>query len=176
MDDINGFIIGLKRDDGSYVNIDVQPTSYLDANDNIAANGVYQLYKGHHGDDDQETGERDINSPDYLGDIAFHQDYRDEWEYIGEALTNDEQEQITLRIMSGSGSNDSEETFYVQAYYNGGMNSFEVIHNEGHFGVAYSGNVIAEIRNNENWGQISGDPLDKDVFISIKQAIEDKYK
>jgi hypothetical protein len=176
MNDINGFTIGLKRDDGSYINVDVQPTSYLDANDNIAATGVYQLYKGHHGYDDQETAERDINSPDYLGDIAFSQDYRDEWEYIGEALSNDEQEQIALRIMSGSGSDVSEETFYVQAYHNGGMNSFEVIPNEGHFGIAYSGEIIAEIQNNEEWEQISGEPLDKDVFTTLVQAIKSKYE
>jgi hypothetical protein len=91
-------------------------------------------------------------------------------------LTNDEQEQIAQRIMSGSGSDDSEETFYVQAYYNGGMNSFEVKPNEGHFGIAYSGEVIAEIQNHEDWEQISGEPIDKDVFTTLVQAIKSKYE
>jgi hypothetical protein len=71
---------------------------------------------------------------------------------------------------------ESESNFYVQAFYRGGMNSFEVIPNEGHFGVAYDGKLIAELQHNEAWEQTSGENLDEDVFATIVQAIESKYE
>jgi len=40
------------------------------------------------------------------------------------------------------------------------------------FIVAYDGKVIAELRRNEEWEQICGEPLEEDAFVSIKQAIE----
>jgi hypothetical protein len=63
----------------------------------------------------------------------------------------------------------------VQAFYKGGMNSFEVIPIENYFVTAFNGKFITKIEHNDDWVQTSGDPLDADVFVTIKQAIENKY-
>jgi hypothetical protein len=63
----------------------------------------------------------------------------------------------------------------VQAFYKGGMNSFEVIPIENYFVIAFNGKFIAKIEHNDDWVQTSGDPLDADVFVTIKQAIENRY-
>jgi hypothetical protein len=70
-------------------------------------------------------------------------------------------------------NNMESDSFYVQAFYKGGMNSFEVIPIENYFVIAFGGEFIAKIQHNEDWEQTSGEPLDEDVFITIKQAIED---
>jgi len=64
----------------------------------------------------------------------------------------------------------------VQAFYHGGMNSFEVKAKEGSYIVAHDGKIIAELQHREEWKQISGDPLEEDIFVSIKQAIEAKFE
>jgi hypothetical protein len=55
------------------------------------------------------------------------------------------------------------------------MNSFEVTPHEDSYTVAYDGKIIAELQHHEDWEQVSGDPLEEDVFVSIKQAIEAKF-
>lgn len=66
--------------------------------------------------------------------------------------------------------------FYVQAFYKGGMNSFEIIPEKGHYNVVYNGEVIAQIQFNDQWKQISGEPLPKDTLTSILQEIQGKQK
>jgi hypothetical protein len=73
-------------------------------------------------------------------------------------------------------SEQPNESFYVQAFYKGGMNSFEVIPIEGYFVIAFDGKFIAKIQHNKVWEQTFGDPLDEDVFITIKQAIEERHE
>jgi hypothetical protein len=65
------------------------------------------------------------------------------------------------------------DTFYVQVYYNGGMNSFEIVPEEGQrYNVFFDGKIIAQIFHNEEWRQVWGDTLPADAFISIVQELE----
>lgn len=150
---MKGFTVDIKIQDSSRETIHVEPVVSNDRN----FRGVYKLYKV------------PPNEYNYLGDIAFHQD-TGEWKYYGDILNIEEQEQITEQIMD-----NRRDSFYVQAFYKGGMNSFEVIPIEDYFVIAFDGEFIAKIQHNEDWVQTSGDPLDQDVFVTIKQAIEDKY-
>lgn len=81
------FTVDIKVEDSSQESIHVEPV--VDE-DNILI-GVYKLYK---------------SPPDqfnYLGDIAFHQEYGD-WEYCGDILNIEEQEQIAEGIQAKTGN------------------------------------------------------------------------
>lgn len=147
------FTVDIKIQDSSRETIHVEPV----VSDGQNLKGIYKLYK------------IPPNEYNYLGDIAFHQD-TGEWKYNGNILNSEEQEQIAKRIMD-----IKRDSFYVQAFYRGGMNSFEVIPIENYFVIAFGGEFIAKIQHNEEWVQTFGEPLDEDVFVTIKQAIEDKY-
>lgn len=150
---MKGFTVDIKIQDSSRETIHVEPI----VSDGQNLKGIYKLYK------------IPPNEYNYLGDIAFHQD-TGEWKYNGNILNSEEQEQIAKRIMDIKRA-----SFYVQAFYKGGMNSFEVIPIENYFVIAFGGEFIAKIQHNEEWVQTFGEPLDEDVFVTIKQAIEDKY-
>jgi hypothetical protein len=155
---MKGFTVDIKIQDSSRETIHVEPVVTNDQD----FKGVYKLYK------------IPPNEYNYLGDIAFHQENKGEWKYYGDILNVEEQEQIAERIIEKNSDQDKQ-SFYVQAFYKGGMNSFEVIPIEGYFVIAFDGEFIAKIQHNEEWVQTSGDPLNEDVFVTIKQAIEDKY-
>jgi len=65
-------------------------------------------------------------------------------------------------------------SFYVQVYFNGGMNGLEVIPQNNQFAIAYDGRIIAQIEHADGWRQVSGDKLPDDVLTSIYQEIESK--
>ena len=64
--------------------------------------------------------------------------------------------------------------FYVQAFYHGGMTSFEIIPDGRHYCIAADGKIIAELRHDNDWEQISGEQLPKEVLESIYQQIDQK--
>jgi hypothetical protein len=66
----------------------------------------------------------------------------------------------------------SNNSFYIQAYYNGGLTGFEVIPNDGAFNIARNGEIIATLQRNPTWQQTAGEPLPDDVLQSIYQQIE----
>lgn len=68
----------------------------------------------------------------------------------------------------------SDNSFYVQAYFNGGMNSLEVIPQGHRFAIAYDGRVIAEVERNPDWQQVTGNILPDEVLTSIFQEIDNK--
>lgn len=61
---------------------------------------------------------------------------------------------------------------YVQAYYKGGMQGFEIIPRDNYYEVAKNGEIIARLQHNKTWQQISGEQLPDDVLQSIYQQIE----
>ncbi|HEY9535663.1 MAG TPA: hypothetical protein VIQ77_14070 [Mucilaginibacter sp.] len=61
---------------------------------------------------------------------------------------------------------------YVQAYYQGGMTGFEVLCSDDIYQVARDGRIIATLRHDTQWHQLSGDPLPDDVIESIGMQIE----
>lgn len=63
-------------------------------------------------------------------------------------------------------------SFYVQAYYNGGLTGFEIIPRDDDFLVANNGDIIAILHHGENWQQVSGKRLPDDVLQSLYQQIE----
>jgi hypothetical protein len=64
--------------------------------------------------------------------------------------------------------------FYVQAFYKGGMNSFEVIPDGNMYRIASDGKIIAELQNAGEWSQISGEQLPDEVLESIYMEIDEK--
>ncbi|MDB5111219.1 MAG: hypothetical protein JWR67_2333 [Mucilaginibacter sp.] len=65
--------------------------------------------------------------------------------------------------------------FYVQAFYHGGMASFEIIPDGDIYNIASDGEIIASIQHHHNgWQQLSGKQFPKEVLVSIYQEIEQK--
>jgi len=65
--------------------------------------------------------------------------------------------------------------FYVQAFYKGGMNSFEIIPVTDHYNVAYDGEIIGEISYDTNtWRYLGGEDLSKEILQSIAQQIDER--
>jgi len=69
---------------------------------------------------------------------------------------------------------DRDHKFYVQAFYHGGMNSFEVIPIGDRYEIAADGKIIAALYKTDTWTQVSGEGLPKEVLESICQQIEDR--
>ncbi|HEY0244666.1 MAG TPA: hypothetical protein VGC01_03810 [Mucilaginibacter sp.] len=67
-----------------------------------------------------------------------------------------------------------EHNFYVQAFYQGGMNSFEVIPDGNNYRLARDGKIIAELNHDDSWQQTGGEPLPQGVLESIYQEIDQK--
>jgi hypothetical protein len=153
---MKGFTVDIKIQDSSRETIHVEPVVSSDQD----FRRVYKLYKC------------PPNEYNYLGNIAIHKENAGDWKYSGDILNIEEQKQIAVKILNNI-SDQENESFYVQAFYKGGMNSFEVIPIENYFVIAFGGQFIAKIEHNEEWEQTSGDPLDEDVFVTIKQAIEE---
>lgn len=61
---------------------------------------------------------------------------------------------------------------YVQAYYQGGMTGFEVLCGDGIYRIARDGGIIATLKHDIKWYQVSGDPLPAEVVQSIGMQIE----
>ncbi|WPU91776.1 hypothetical protein SNE25_20885 [Mucilaginibacter sabulilitoris] len=157
----NDILIEIDSKNGKHWVIVAEPEQIQPDEGGSQHNGVWKLYV--EGDDHL-----------YIGDIAFNQD-NSNWVYTGAYLDDDEQEQVAEYIQSNM-NGESEPTFYVETYYKGGMANFEIVPNEGHFAVAYDGEIIAEIQHNEDWEQTSGEELDEDVFDTIVQKIESHYE
>jgi hypothetical protein len=60
---------------------------------------------------------------------------------------------------------------YVQAYINGGMTAFEVIQHGDFFEIAHDGKIVATMKHQNGWQQVSGDRLPEEVIESIGQQI-----
>lgn len=173
----------LDREDGSKLYIEIEPVSYED-HGAVKYTGVYHLQASRY--DDPFAANTEDNPGDTIdaGTFAHKEDDPYEWVYEGDLLTDDEQQQLAAHIqgldrgdsdLTGNEENGTNESFYVQAYYHGGLTSFEVTPTGHSYLIAYDGQLIAELQHNEDWMQISGKPLDEDVFVSIKQSIEAKY-
>jgi len=165
----------LMRADGTKLYIEIAPVTYQEEGKYVYT-GVYQLQATRHYDPAGEYTEDNPGDTTEIGSFAHRQDDKYEWAYIGDFLDEEEQSQIADHIQRLEDTDADTASFYVQAFYHGGMNSFEVKAQEGSYTVAYDGNVIAELQHNKKWEQVNGDPLEEDVFVSIKQAIESKFE
>jgi hypothetical protein len=165
----------LTRTDGTKLYVEVEPVTYLEEG-NYVYTGVYHLQATRHNDPAGEYTEDNPGDTTEIGSFAHKQDDKYDWVYLGDFLDGEEQSQIADHIQRLEDIDESPSSFYVQAFYHGGMNSFQVKAQEGSYTVAYDGKIIAELRHHQQWQQISGEPLEKDAFISIKQAIEAKFE
>jgi hypothetical protein len=100
----NPVTLALKHTDGSSRNILIEPI----LQHNLTNTGVYKIYKTTIDNesalfteeleiDESKPSLADSANPDYLGKITFGQDHQ-QWEYAGELLTADEQQQIALYL------------------------------------------------------------------------------
>jgi hypothetical protein len=165
----------LTRTDGTKLYVEIVPVTYQEE-EKYVYTGIYQLQATRHDDPAGEYTEDNPGDTTEIGSFAHKQDDKYEWVYLGDFLDEEEQSQIADHIQRLEDKDEPAGSFYVQAFYHGGMNSFEVKAEEGSYTVAYDGKVIAELQHKEKWEQVSGDPLDEDVYISVKQAIEAKFK
>ncbi|MCQ6958290.1 hypothetical protein [Mucilaginibacter aquariorum] len=163
----------LTRTDGTKLYVEVEPVTYLEDGKQVYA-GVYQLQATRHNDPAGEYTEDNPGDTTEIGSFAHKQDDKWEWVYLGDFLDEDEQSQVAEHIQQLEEKEENTAGFYVQAFYHGGMNSFEVTPAGDRFKVAYDGKLIAELQHNGGWQQVSGEALEEDVFVSIRQAIEAK--
>lgn len=63
-------------------------------------------------------------------------------------------------------------TIYVQAYYRGGMTSFEVLCNNGIYRLFIDGHQIATLQKDGKWHQVDGNELPDEVIESIGIEID----
>ena len=164
----------LIRTDGTKLYIELEPVFYEEGGLQKHA-AVYQLQATRHDDPAGEYTEDNPGDTTEIGSFAHKEDDKYEWEYLGDFLDEQEQAHVAAYIQGLEYDEDSLKSFYVQAFYNGGMNSFEVTPHDDKYKVAYDGKTIAELWHYKEWEQVSGVPLDEDVFVSIKQAIEAKF-
>lgn len=165
----------LNRTDGTKLYIELEPV-YYEENGRQKHAAVYQLQATRQDDPAGEYTEDNPGDTTEIGSFAHKEDDKYEWEYLGEFLDENEQAQVAAHIQGIEDDEDGRrDNFYVQAYYHGGMNSFEITPQDDRYQIAYDGDIVAELRHNEDWKQISGEPLDEDVFVSIRQAIEAKF-
>ncbi|NCD67992.1 hypothetical protein [Mucilaginibacter agri] len=68
-----------------------------------------------------------------------------------------------------------ENNIILETDLNGQPVSFTIIPMESKFGIAYKGQVIAEVAYNEEWEQVSGDTMPGEVLQSIFQKIDAHY-
>lgn len=167
--------IELTRADGTKLYIEIVPVTDLEGRKYVYT-GLYQLLATRH---DNPAGEYTEDNPGdtiEIGSFAHQQHDKHDWVYVGDFLDEEEQSQVAEHIQQFEDKDESPASFYVQAYYHGGMNSFEVKAQEDSYTVAYDGKVIAELQHRQQWQQISGEPLEEDAFVSVKQAIEKKFE
>lgn len=165
----------LSRSDGTKLYVEIEPVTYQEEGKYVYT-GVYQLLATRHDNPAGEYAEDNPGDTTEIGSFAHKQDDKYDWVYLGDFLDDEEQSQVAGHIQRLEDKDESPSSFYAQAYYHGGMNSFEVKAKEGSYTVAHDGKIIAELQHREEWKQISGEPLEEDVFVSIKQAIEAKFE
>jgi hypothetical protein len=184
---INGATTQFQLNDGSKFAVDIVPESFPLGDKGIQILSVYKIFKTKPLEDllseDEEvnhdsniSGPSDMENPDYLGTIAFKEDDLYEWEYLDDKLTDEQLEKVIIFIQNHESPEFIDESFYVKAFYLGTIESFQILPNEGHFGVVLNGKLIAEIQNNEIWEQTSGKQLDENVFSAIVERIENYYE
>ncbi|TWR25246.1 hypothetical protein FPZ43_17405 [Mucilaginibacter pallidiroseus] len=166
--DINGFTAGVERPDGSFINVEVEPVN-IEIEGHLKSTGAYNLYHSHFGDDILSS--RDRTDADYLGMITFSQEVEGDWMYEGNGLSDDEAEQIVMQLNGMMNEDDAEHSFSAPVYYKGGMVNVEIVPHDGKFDIYYAGSLLGQIHGRE---QIFGEPLDKDVLVTVLQAI-DRY-
>lgn len=157
MIDINGATIGITRDDGTETNIDIEPVN-VEIEGILSSTGVYELF-----DEDHKS----------LGQVAFSLEDAYEWVYESGSLSDNEIDQIVRFIQ-----NDKEtlHTFTFKQHVDDIEHDYLVMEDEGHFYIEKDGEYLAEIQNNEQWEQITGDPLDPDLFVTIVNMIKERYE
>jgi hypothetical protein len=165
----------LTRTDGTTLYVEIEPVTYQEEG-KFVFTSVYQLQATRHNDPAGEYTEDNPGDTTEIGSFAHKQDDKYEWVYLGDFLDDEEQSQVADHIQRLEDRDENTAGFYVQAFYHGGMNSFEVKAHEGSYSIAYDGQVIAVLEHHEQWEQVSGDPLEEDVFVSVKQAIEAKFE
>ena len=103
----------IKKDDGTTINIIIEPVLTQAANNHLNFTGVYAIYKGNdHGDVHlleiqeiaPEIGESyplidNAKNPDFLGRLTYNNS-KLKWEYTGGSLSANEQHQIVEFIQS----------------------------------------------------------------------------
>jgi hypothetical protein len=90
MIDLNGATLGITRDDGSDINVDIEPIN-VEVDGVLSSTGVYEL---------NTRNEQGEVLP--LGRLAFHLEDKFDWEYLDGNLSNDELEQVVSFIQEQS--------------------------------------------------------------------------
>ncbi len=166
----------LNRSDGTKLLIEVVPvTEHADGR--FSYTGVYQLLATQQNGPTAAYTEENPGDTTEIGTFIHHQDDQYNWEYAGNVLDDEEQVQVAqhLQQLDDQDQHEFPSAFYVQAFSHGGMKSFEVKAKEHSYTIASNGGIIATITYNQQWQQTSGEPLEEDVFVSIRQAIEAKF-
>jgi hypothetical protein len=158
----NQITIGLIPDAAGQKFIIIKPEHKEPEDDGLQQNKIYRLYL-------KAVDEQ------YIGDMALGQESQRGWIYTGYYLSKNEQEQIAGFIKKYEEADSETDTLYIQAFYNGGMNGFEIVPHGKSYSVAYDGKIIANIQHNEVWEQVSGETLPDDVLTTLYQGIENHY-
>lgn len=88
MIELNGYTLGITRDNGTDINVDIEPVT-IDIDGSLTATGVYNLRI------DEEVVDNNAN---YLGQVCFNIEDKYDWQYIDSILTENEIEQIVSSI------------------------------------------------------------------------------
>jgi hypothetical protein len=151
---INISSLTLTRDGGNQVAITIEPI-FINLPETRYFTGVYRIL------------ETDMTGKE-LGEVAFHLDDKNIWEFTGDQFDIEEQEQIVGFIRE---KEPFDSVTFIETI-NGITNHYRITDNEGHFGVEKDGIFIAVIEHQEDWLQSEGKPLGDELFYKIVSKIE----
>jgi hypothetical protein len=87
MIDLNGYTLGVTRDDGTDINVDIVPVT-MEIDGQLVSTGVYNLFLLVDGEGD----------PPLLGTISFNVEDKFDWQYIDDYLSENEADQVAQSI------------------------------------------------------------------------------
>ncbi|NVM66957.1 hypothetical protein FHW88_005275 [Mucilaginibacter sp. SG538B] len=144
----------LSKDDGTRITVTLEPI-FITLPEARLFSGVYRIL------------ETDMTGNE-LGEVAFHQDDNQIWEFTGDRFSIEEQEQIVNFIRE----KEPFDSITFTETINGITSHFRISDNEGHFGIEKDGIFIAVIEHLKDWQQTEGKPLDDELFAKITAKIE----
>lgn len=74
------------------------------------------------------------------------------------------------------GQDEKLKSFPYEATVGGHTHFYRITHDLGSYGIEQDGVVIAEVKNDGQWQQLSGEPLGPEVFASICSHIESQIR
>jgi len=74
------------------------------------------------------------------------------------------------------GQDEELKSFPYEATVGGHTHFYRITHALGSYGIEQDGVVVAELKNDGQWQQLSGEPLHPEVFASICSHIESRNR